>query len=126
MKNALRIVAVVLGLSLIIGESIRSFGQDRPIVFVIDDFIFGGLLIAGAWAFGVDTPRTRALFAAAWGVGFGGLYGSFFGKLFPAPGSSMMSNIPDDLLTWLVGAAFLTCVFGMIAVITLPQQQARE
>jgi hypothetical protein len=38
----------------------------------------------------------------------------------------MRSNIPDDILTWLVGAAFLTSIFGMIAVITLPQQEGPE
>jgi hypothetical protein len=73
MRATLRIISVILGLSLIVGETIRSYGQDRPLVFVIDDYIFGGLPIAGAWTFANDTKRTRALFAAAWGVGFGGL-----------------------------------------------------
>ena len=44
----LRIAAILLGLSLIIGEAYRSWGVGRPIAFWMDDMIMGGLLIVAA------------------------------------------------------------------------------
>jgi hypothetical protein len=120
MPRALRVVAVLLALSLIVGESIRTFGQGRPFVFWFDDFLLGGFLILGAALFSDDTPRRRAAFAAAWGATAGMLYGSFFAKLFPGPGSSMQSNIPDDVLTILVGLAFATSLAGLVMTLWLP------
>lgn len=122
MTLALRIVAAILGASLIAGETIRSFGQDRPIVFVVDDYLIGGFLIGAALLFTADTLRKRAAFAAAWAATAGMLYGSFFAKLFPDPNSSMHSNIPDATLTILVGTAFATSLIGMIATMALPQK----
>ena len=120
MKTGLRVIAVILALSLMIGESIRSYGQSRPLVFVIDDFLIGGFLIGAAWAFAGDTLRRRAAFAAAWATTAGMLYGSFFGKVFPDVGADFHTNIRADILTILIGVAFATSVIGMIATIALP------
>ena len=76
--GTLRIVAVLLSLSLMIGECWRSWGVGRPVMFVLDDQLIGGFLIAAAWAMGNDTHRNRAAFSAAWGMAAGMLYGSFF------------------------------------------------
>ena len=122
MKNTLRIIAVVLALSLMTGEAIRSWGQDRPLVFVIDDFLIGTFLIAGALAFAKDTPPRRATFAAAWGVAAGMLYPSFFGKVFPDAGANFHTNINADVLTILIGIAFATAVIAMFATIALPNR----
>lgn len=119
MARALRIIAVILALSLMIGESIRSWGQDRPLVFVIDDFLLGIFLITGAIAFAKDTLARRATFAASWALTAGMLYGSFFGKVFPDAGANFHTNINADVLTILIGVAFATSVIGMFATITL-------
>jgi hypothetical protein len=124
MASALRIFAIILGASLIIGETIRSYGQDRELVFVVDDYLIGGFLVLSAVFFSADTLVRRSAFAAAWATTAGMLYGSFFGKVFPAQGSSMRSNIPDDTLTILIGVAFATAIIGMIATIALPRQQS--
>ena len=109
----LRIIAIGLGASLIVGEVLRSWGQDRPLVFVVDDFIFGGALVIAAWLARTDAPiRLRALAAAFAGCS-GLLYSSFFTKLVGPPGHS--SNIDETVLTALVGAAFVTSVIGLIA-----------
>ncbi len=123
MDTALRIWAAILGASLIIGETIRSYGQGRPLAFVVDDYLIGGFLIIAAWLYGRDTPTLRATFAASWAAAAGMLYGSFFAKVFPDPASSMHSNIPDDTLMYLVGTAFVSAVFGMIATILLPHRR---
>jgi hypothetical protein len=77
----LRVVAAVLALSLMIGELWRSWGAGRHPLFILDDQVMGGFLLAAAWAMRVDTRRNRAAFAGAWGTCAGMLYGSFFGKL---------------------------------------------
>ena len=118
----LRIVAVLHALSLIIGESIRSFGQGRPAAFWLDDMLMGGFLIAAARAMRRDTPRNRAAFAAAWGTNAGMLYGSFFGKVFD-PARANPGNIELGLLTVLIGIAFTVSVAGMFAAILLPQSR---
>lgn len=120
MKTTLRVIAIILALSLMIGESIRSYGQVRPLVSVADDFLLGGFLIAAALAFVEDTPWRRAAFAGAWATAVGMLYPSFFGKIFPEHGTDFHTNIRADVLTILIGVAFATSIIGMIATIALP------
>ncbi len=115
----LRIIAAIQALSLIIGETWRSWGAGRHIAFVVDDYWIGGLLLLGAWMMRTDSLRNRALFAAGWGANAGMIYGSFFGKLIE-PSSSNPGNFDMGLLTALLGLAFFTSVAGMIAAILLP------
>ena len=117
--KALRAVAIALSLSLMIGESWRSWGVGRPVMFVLDDMFIGGFLIAAAMAVGTDTVRTRAAFAAAWGTAAGMLYTSFFGKVF-APQTSEAGNWDLGILTTLIGVAFIVSLAGMWLSITLP------
>lgn len=121
--KALRIVAVLLALSLMIGECWRSWGAGRPIMFVLDDQLMGGFLIVAAWAVGHQTIRTRAAFSAAWGVVAGMLYGSFFGKVFE-PATVQPGNWDLGVLTWLIGAASLTSLIGLWFSMTLPRPEA--
>ncbi len=118
----LRLLAVLLALSLMVGEAWRSWGAGRPAYAWLDDQIMGAMLLAGAWAMARDTLARRAFFAAGWGVNAGMLYGSFFGKLFE-PARTNAGNFDLVLLTWLVGLAFAVSIAGMILTITLPQQR---
>ncbi len=112
-------LGVIHGAALVCGEMLRSWGQGRPLVFVLDDFwIGGGVILAALW-FRADDLKRRAAFAAAWGANAGMLYPSFFGKLVAESGAQQHSNIPDALLTGLVGLAFATSVVCMIATIAL-------
>jgi hypothetical protein len=115
----LRIIAVIQALSLILGETYRSWGAGRHWLFVVDDYWISALLLAGAWAMKTDSLRSRALLAAGWGANAGMLYGSFFGKLIE-PSSSNPGNFDIGLLTWLIGLAWAVSVVGMIASVTLP------
>lgn len=117
--RALRLLAVALASSLMIGELWRSWGAGRPVPFVLDDQLMGGFLLAAAWAMRRDTRRNRAAFAAAWGVVAGMLYGSFFGKLIE-PASSNAGNWDMGVLTALLGVAFVTSLVGLFFSITLP------
>jgi len=115
----LRIIAVIHGLSLIAGETYRSWGAGRHWLFVVDDYWIAGLLLVGAFLVKPANARTRALFAAGWGANAGMLYGSFFGKLIE-PASSNPGNFGIGPLTALIGLAFVTSVLGMTASILLP------
>lgn len=109
-----RVIAALLGLSLMIGEGLRSWGQDRPAYAWLDDQLMGGLLIVSAWLLQRPTPERRALFTGAWGVSAGMLYGSFFNKLFD-PGGDYSTSIPGGTLTLLIGLAFVTAIAGFVA-----------
>ena len=115
----LRIIAIIHGLSLIAGETWRSWGAGRHWLFVVDDYWVAGLLILGAWLVRPGDVRARALFAAGWGANAGMLYGSFFGKLIE-PTTTNPGNFGVDALTILVGLAFTTAFLGMIASVLLP------
>lgn len=95
----LRIIAVIQALSLIIGETYRSWGAGRHWLFVVDDYWISGLLLLGAFAMKTDSLRNRALFAAGWGANAGMLYGSFFGKMIEPSSSNpgQLRHRPADL-----------------------------
>ena len=117
--TALRVVAALLALALMLGEVWRSWGAGRHPLFVLDDQLMGGFLLAAAWAMRVDSRRNRAAFSAAWGVVAGMLYGSFFGKLVE-PASSNAGNWNMGVLTALLGSAFATALIGLWFSIVLP------
>ncbi|MEQ9317082.1 MAG: hypothetical protein RLN72_14605 [Henriciella sp.] len=125
MLKLLRIWAILLALSLMVGELWRSWGAGRPLAFVLDDQIMGAMLIASAILLSKDTTRRRAFFAAAWGVNAGMLYGSFFGKVF-APEDTNAGNWDLGILTLLVGIAFASSITGMILSITTPRKGAHS
>ena len=117
----LRFFAFVLGLSVILGEMSRSWGGGGPLVFFLDDMIMGSLLIFAALAISHDTTRRRAFFGAAWGANAAMLYGSFFGKVF-SPEASNSGNWNLNVLTVLIGCAFVFACIGTFLTITLPRE----
>jgi hypothetical protein len=94
-------------------------------MFVLDDQLMGGFLIAAAWAVRRETIRTRAAFSAAWGVVAGMLYGSFSGKVF-GPATAQAGNWDLGVLTTLLGVAFLVSIFGLWFSMALPQQEVER
>lgn len=111
--TVLRVVGAGLALSLIIGELIRSWGVGRPIMFILDDFVWGGLLLAGAWLMGKPTPLKSHIFVAGWAACAGMLYGSFFGKVFD-PASANAGNMELGFLTVIIGLAFAVSLVGLV------------
>jgi ABC-type phosphate/phosphonate transport system permease subunit len=117
--KALRTFAVIGALALMIGELWRSWGVGRPTLFVLDDMFAGTFMLAAAWAMKTDNIRTRAAFAASWGVAVGMLYGSFFGKLIE-PERAQAGNWDLGVLTALLGVAFVGAVLGLVLSVVLP------
>ena len=108
----LRLLGTGLALSLMIGELIRSWGAGRPIMFVLDDFFMGGLLLAGAILMASPTRLRWGIFVAGWASCAGMLYGSFFGKVF-APETSNSGNFDLGFLTAIIGLAFMVSLIGL-------------
>jgi hypothetical protein len=121
--KALRVLAVVGALALMIGELWRSWGAGRHPLFILDDQLAGGFMLAAAWAMQRDTKRNRATFSAAWGAATGMLYGSFFGKLID-PAHVQAGNWNAGVLTALLGVAFAIALAGLWFSITLPSESA--
>ena len=109
---ALRIVGAGLALSLMIGELIRSWGVGRPIMFVLDDFFMGGLLLAGAILMAKPTRLRWGVFVAGWAACAGMMYGSFFGKIFD-PASANAGNLDLGFLTAIIGLGFVVSLIGL-------------
>ena len=120
-----RIWAVILGASLMMGESIRSWGQGRNLLFVCDDFLIGIPLVVTAILMGKPTPARWCAFAASFAATAGMLYGSFFGKLVE-PSATNAGNWDLGVLTVLVGVAFAVSLAGLVASIALPLQRPRS
>lgn len=113
-----RIWAALLGSSLMIGEMIRSWGQGRHPLFVLDDFFIGIPLLVTAVLMARPTLARACAFSAAFAASAGMLYGSFFGKLIDLSNPAE-SNIEIRLLTGLIGLAFAASLVGLVASIQL-------
>ncbi len=118
----LRFLAYSLSLSLMIGETIRSWGVGRPIMFVLDDFFMGGLLLFGAVLMRSPNRLRWGVFVAGWAACAGMLYGSFFGKVFDPAGANS-GNFDLGLLTGLIGLAFVTALVGLAGSLVWRAQQ---
>ena len=112
----IRFLGAGLALSLMIGELIRSWGVGRPILFVLDDFFMGGLLLLGAILMARPSRLRWGVFVAGWASCAGMLYGSFFGKVFDPAGSNS-GNFDLGLLTALIGIAFAVSLAGLAATL---------
>ncbi len=110
--GVLRLLGAGLALSLMIGEVIRSWGAGRPIMFVLDDFFMGGLLLIGAILMGSPSRIRWGVFVAGWASCAGMMYGSFFGKVFD-PASANSGNFDLGFLTALIGVAFAVSLIGV-------------
>ena len=114
-----RVTAILLGSTLMIGELFRSWGQQRPLVFVLDDFCIGIPLVVTALLMAKDTKPRRAAFAGAWGATAGMLYPSFFGKLVEQDAVGAATNIPFHTLTAIIGFLFVLSLAGLVASVVL-------
>jgi hypothetical protein len=114
----LRVWAALLGASLMLGETIRSWGQGRNLLFVFDDFLIGIPLVVTAVLMRSPSPARWCAFAAAFAATAGMLYGSFFGKLVDLSDPAS-SNIEIRVLTGLIGLAFASSLIGLVASVRL-------
>ena len=106
------ILAVVLGIALAVGETIRRFGTEFWSPFVLDDYIMCMLLTLGAWRAYRSAFTDLRLLLAGWSFTCGMLYLSFFSNL-----ERYMANPPDagisaPIWVFLILTAFVTSFVG--------------
>lgn len=83
MLTLLRWLAAALGVGLVAGETIRSWGVARPLYAVVDDFVMAILLFTAAA--GGARRGGLAWLCGAYGFSAGMLYASFFLHLASRP-----------------------------------------
>jgi hypothetical protein len=105
-------LAIVLGILLPLGETVRRWGHWDTWIFWIDDFIIGALLLFGAWAVRRRKEHGLRILAAGWGVAFGMLYPSFFNHL-EQMSKPDVGRFPHRVLTGMIGVAFLGSIVGL-------------
>ncbi len=116
-----RTFAIVFGIFLPLGETVRRWGTGN-LPSILDDYLIGVLFLYGAWRSRTHSPRGLAVLAAALAFGCGIGYCSFFGHLRnidapdPAP-------IPHAALTALLGAILVLGILAVLATLkALPDQ----
>lgn len=121
--RALRHIAIVMAMFVMIGELYRSWGDGRHIIWVLDDIFAGLFMLYAAAAFTDDTPVRRAVFAGAWGVAVGMLYMSFFSS-FLSPDTTNSGNLDLKLLIAAKGVLFAGSIACLILSIKLPYHRS--
>jgi|GEM_PF-3517670 len=120
---ALTIAAYTLAATVVIVETYRSWGVERPILTVADDYVGAAML---AWAARLTTragERSRRLVVAVWGISCGVSLCNFSVKLL-MPDRMIPGNLPPLVLQSLVGAAFLLSLAALAASVLLPLANA--
>jgi hypothetical protein len=106
----------MLGIFLPIAETIRRWSswQEAPLS-LFDDYILAVIFLYAGWIAGQDFHRGQCFLAAAWGIGCGVGYGSFFGQL-----QRVQQGIPDPapiLSSWVLVIKGSLWLLGMIALV---------
>ena len=117
---ALTVFTYALAAALVVVETYRSWGVDRPVLTVADDYAGAALLAWAAWLTGRPGERARRIVVAVWGVICGVSLCNFSIKLL-MPDRMTPGNLPPALLQGLVGAAFLLSLAALVASIVLPR-----
>jgi uncharacterized PurR-regulated membrane protein YhhQ (DUF165 family) len=115
-------LAIILGLGLIIGETIRRYGEWGFWARWLDDYIMGLLLIISAILVLLNKNFGKKLLIAGWSLTVGMTYYSFFSKISPNA-KEFQTNIEANSLIFLVGLAFLTSIIGLIWVLMLENKK---
>ncbi|HEX8223257.1 MAG TPA: hypothetical protein VF605_05525 [Allosphingosinicella sp.] len=118
--TALIAVTYALAATLVVVETYRSWGVDRPILTVADDYAGAALLAWAAWLTGRPSERARRIVVAVWGVICGVSLCNFSIKLL-MPDRMTPGNLPPAMLQALVGGAFLLSLAALVASVALPR-----
>ena len=122
--RALQAITYSLAISLVVLETYRSWGVDRPILTVLDDWAGAALLAWAAWLTTRPGDRPRRIVVAIWGVICGASLSNFAIKLL-MPDRMTPGNLPPVVLQGLVGAAFVVSLAALIASVALPLPASR-
>lgn len=123
--QTLIIVTYMLAAALVIVETYRSWGVERPILTVADDYVGAALLAWAAWLSARPRERPRRIAVAIWGVICGVSLCNFSVKLL-MPDRMTPGNLPPVMLQSLVGAVFLLSLIALVTSVLLPLATSNE
>ena len=116
------VVAVILGIALAVGESIRRFGTEFFLPFLLDDYIMSVLLIFGAWRAHRSSFEDLRFLLAGWSFTCGMLYLSFFANLEKYMSNPSSPGISAPIWVVLIFTAFATSILGALATLRAMRQ----
>ena len=116
------VLAVILGLALAVGESIRRFDTQFFLPFLLDDYIMCGLLTLGAWRAHRSSYKDLSFLMAGWSFTCGMLYLSFFANLEKYMINPSSSGISSPVWVILIFTAFVTSIFGTLSTLIALRQ----
>lgn len=111
------VVAVILGIALAVGESVRRFGTEYFLPFLLDDYIMCVLLIFGAWSAHRSIFSDLRFLLVGWSFTLGMLYLSFFGNLDKYMNNPTSPGISAPIWVTLIFIAFVTSILGTLATL---------
>lgn len=114
-----RMLAIVIGLALPVGESIRRWGTGAPWQAWADDFVLGAVLLAAAWSFRRGPESGRRCLIGARGFVCGAGMMSLLGNMRDL-GEPENANIPRAVVLAVIGAGWIVAVGALVATITAP------
>jgi len=118
-------LAILVGIGLITGETIRRYGEWGYWARWMDDYIMGAFLFVSAVLILRNSKNGPRLLIAAWSFNIGMLYGSFFFKIGPQAGE-IQSNIDASLLIFLIGLALFSSIFGLVWLLLLERPRNQK
>ena len=111
------ILAVILGIALAVGESVRRFGAEFFLPFLLDDYIMCVLLTLGAWRAHRSSFKDLSLLITGWSFTCGMLYLSFFANLEKYMVNPSSPGISAPIWVALIFMAFVTSIFGVLSAL---------
>jgi hypothetical protein len=112
-----RVLALVAGVVLPIGETIRRWHQlsDPRLSWAwLDDYAIGAFLLYGAWRAGRDPVTGQASLAAAWGFTLAIALGSFFFGVFGDPDPT---GAPRGLVIAIKGVMLALAIAALVSTL---------
>lgn len=101
-----RRLALVFGVLLPLGETVRRWGTGGPVWVWLDDYLIGAFLLYGAWRVGRNVRDGQKFLAAAWAFACGLGYTSFFSHL-QRVNEPDVGHFPHKLLVAVLGVGWL-------------------
>lgn len=112
-----RKLAALLGIVTAVLETIRRWStwrENPPALF--DDYVVSAFLLYGAWRVGKDPVSGQRFLTAAWGVGLGMIFLSFFGQLNALrQGELDPAPVSSESVAVIKGVGFVIIILGLVS-----------
>ena len=108
-----RRLAIVFGILLPLGETVRRWGTGGSLWWWLDDYAIGAFLLYGAWRSGRDLREGQRFLVGAWAFACGIGYVSFFSHLEHVAEPDR-GHIPHFALTVIIGSGWVLAILALL------------